>query len=53
MIITIGGFQGESPRTIPRLLPNSMGQEAYNTKLDNGSLNPIHLARYVTRHSEK
>lgn len=49
MIINLNAFQGESPRIIPRLLPNSMAQEAFNTKLDNGSLNPIHLARYVTR----
>lgn len=49
MIITLSGFQGESPRTIPRLLQNNMAQEAFNTKLDNGSINPIHRARFVER----
>lgn len=47
MRISISGFQGESPRTIPRILPDTMAQQAYNTKLDNGSINPIHRARFV------
>lgn len=47
MRIAISGFQGESPRTIPRILPTTMAQQAYNTKLDNGAINPIHRARFV------
>ena len=47
MIIKLSAFQGESPRTIPRLLPESMAQQAYNTKLENGALKPIHRARFV------
>lgn len=47
MRIAISGFQGESPRTIPRFLPTTMAQQAYNTKLDNGAINPIHRARFV------
>ena len=47
MRIALSGFQGESPRTIPRILPDSMAQQAFNTKLDNGSINPIHRARFV------
>lgn len=49
MIIRLAGFMGESPRTIPRLLPDSMAQQAYNTKLDNGALKPIHRARFDKR----
>lgn len=49
MIIRLAGFMGESPRTIPRLLPDSMAQQAYNTKLDNGALKPIHQARLDKR----
>lgn len=52
MIIKLSAFQGESPRTIPRLLPESMAQQAYNTKLENGALKPIHLARFVEALSE-
>lgn len=52
MRIAISGFQGESPRTIPRILPDTMAQEAYNTKLDNGAINPIHRARFVERLGE-
>lgn len=49
MIIRLAGFMGEMPRTIPRLLPDSMAQQAYNTKLDNGALKPIHQARLDKR----
>lgn len=49
MIIRLAGFMGEAPRTIPRLLPDSMAQQAYNTKLDNGALKPIHQARFDNR----
>lgn len=49
MILKLSGFMGESPRTIPRLLPDSMAQAAYNTKLENGALKPIHQGRLDTR----
>lgn len=49
MIIRLAGFMGESPRTIPRLLPDAMAQQAYNTKLENGALKPIHRARLDKR----
>lgn len=49
MILQLTGFMGESPRTIPRLLPDSMAQQAFNTKLENGALKPIHLARLDKR----
>lgn len=49
MIIRLAGFMGESPRTIPRLLPDTMAQQAYNTKLENGALKPIHRARLDKR----
>ena len=49
MIIRLAGFMGESPRTKPRLLPDSMAQQAFNTKLENGALKPIHQARFDKR----
>ena len=49
MILKLTGFMGESPRTIPRLLPDTMAQEAYNTKLENGALKPIHQGRLDAR----
>lgn len=52
MIIKLTGFMGESPRTIPRLLPDTMAQEAYNTKLENGALKPIHQGRLDRRLDE-
>lgn len=52
MILKLTGFMGESPRTIPRLLPDSMAQEAYNTKLENGALKPIHQGRLDIRLEE-
>lgn len=52
MILKLTGFMGESPRTIPRLLPDSMAQAAYNTKLENGALKPIHQGRLDTRLEE-
>lgn len=53
MILQLTGFMGESPRTIPRLLPDSMAQQAFNTKLENGALKPIHLSRFDTRLEEE
>lgn len=52
MILKLSGFMGESPRTIPRLLPDNMAQEAYNTKLENGALKPIRQGRLDTRLDE-
>ena len=40
-IIKLTGFSGEVPRTQPRLLPNAGAQEARNTRLTNGGLEPI------------
>lgn len=53
MIIRLAGFMGESPRTIPRLLPDTMAQQAFNTKLENGALKPIHRARFEKRLDER
>lgn len=52
MILRLSTFMGESPRTHPRLLPDSMAQQAYNTKLENGALRPIHLSRFITQVEE-
>lgn len=48
MIIKLTGFGGEIPRTIPRLLPDSMAQDAFNTKLENGALTPIRQSKLVS-----
>lgn len=53
MILKLTGFMGESPRTIPRLLPDNYAQEAYNTKLENGALKPIHQGRLDTKLADK
>lgn len=40
-IIQLTGFSGEIPRLLPRLLPEMAAQEAYNTRLTNGGLEPV------------
>lgn len=40
-MITIGGFSGEIPKVIPRLLPDSAAQVAKNCKLIDGSIMPL------------
>jgi hypothetical protein len=40
-------FSGETPRLLPRLLPESGAQRAENVRLDNGGLTPIRQARLV------
>jgi hypothetical protein len=35
------GFVGESPKIIPRLLPDMAAQIAHNTRLDDGGLTPV------------
>jgi hypothetical protein len=39
------GFIGESPKIIPRLLGDMSAQMAYNTRLDDGGLNPVRQSR--------
>jgi hypothetical protein len=45
----IAGFQGETPRTIPRLLPDNAAYIAVNMMLEDGSLTPLRgpLAAYT------
>ena len=40
-------FSGETPRLLPRLLPESGAQRAENVRLDNGGLVPIRQGRLV------
>ena len=40
-MITIGGFSGEMPKTIPRLLPAGAAQIATNCKMVDGSIMPL------------
>lgn len=42
------GFTGEIPRLIPRLLPDTAAQQAFNTRLDDGGLTPVRKSRFVT-----
>jgi len=40
-VIRLTAFGGESPRIIPRLLPENAAQAAFNVRLDDGGLMPI------------
>lgn len=40
-VLKLIGFAGESPKIIPRLLPDNAAQVALNTRLDDGGLTPI------------
>jgi len=44
-ILKFIGFVGESPKIIPRLLGDMAAQMAYNTRLDDGGLNPVRQSR--------
>lgn len=46
-VIKLAGFQGELPSLIPRILPESAAQEAYNVRLDDGGLTPFRRPREV------
>ena len=46
-VIKLAGFQGELPSLIPRILPESAAQEAYNVRLDDGGLTPFRMPREV------
>lgn len=45
-IIKLIGFIGEIPRTQPRLLPDMASQNAFNTRLTSGDLQPIRKSRF-------
>lgn len=38
-------FSGEIPRLIPRLLPDTAAQMAFDTRLENGDLTPVRMSR--------
>lgn len=40
-------FSGETPRLIPRLLPETGSQRAENVRLDNGGLTPFRKAKFT------
>lgn len=46
-ILKLIGFAGESPKIIPRLLPENGAQVALNTRLDDGGLTPIRKPNVV------
>ena len=46
-VIKLAGFQGELPSLIPRMLPYSAAQEAYNVRLNDGGLTPFRAPREV------
>ena len=46
-VIKLAGFQGEMQSLIPRILPESAAQEAYNVRLDDGGLTPFRIPRAV------
>lgn len=45
--LSLLAFTGEIPRLLPRLLPETAAEEAFNTRLDDGGLTPIRLPRFV------
>jgi hypothetical protein len=40
-VIVITGFQGEQPHIIPRLMPETAAQSAFDVRLDDGGLTPF------------
>ncbi len=40
--LKLTAFSGEQPRIIPRLLPDTAAQSAFNTRLDDGGLSPYY-----------
>ena len=46
-VIKLAGFQGELPSLIPRVLPDSAAQQAYNVRLNDGGLTPFRSPREV------
>jgi len=46
--ITLTAFTGEQPRVIPRLLPNTAAQSAYDVRLDDGALTPTRKSVQIT-----
>jgi hypothetical protein len=48
-VIKVTGFQGEIPRLIPRLLPDSAAQRATNARLESGGLTPYRKPKFIER----
>lgn len=46
-ILKLTAFAGESPKLIPRLLPDNAAQLAINTRLDDGGLTPVRKPHVV------
>jgi hypothetical protein len=46
--ITIAAFQGEQPRVIPRLMPDTAAQSAVDSRLDDGGLTPFRESVVIT-----
>lgn len=46
-IIKVGGFSGEVPRLVPRLLPENGSQYAENARLDTGGLAPYRKPKFI------
>lgn len=52
-LLKLTGFTGESPKVIPRLLPDTAAQRAVNTRLDDGALTPIRKPYAVHEFAEQ
>jgi hypothetical protein len=46
--IVIAAFSGEQPHILPRLMPDTAAQSAIDTRLDDGSLEPIRASVSIT-----
>jgi hypothetical protein len=45
--IKLTGFIGEQPQIVPRLLPDTAAQEAYDARLDDGGLTPMRVSAKI------
>lgn len=43
-VLKLTAYTGEQPRMLPRLLPDTAAQDAFNVRLDDGGLTPIRLS---------
>ncbi|MGX0136355.1 hypothetical protein [Cupriavidus metallidurans] len=48
-ILKLTAFQGEIPRTIARLLPDTAAQRAVNARLESGGLSPYRKPKFIQR----
>ena len=48
-ILKVGGFEGEIPRIVPRLLPENAATKSTNARLESGGLTPYRKPKFTAR----